>query len=241
METILVQGAVTGELRELIRMIPHGVQCAVNGFAFYETELNGKRIILSRTGVGMMNACIATMTAIQAYHPDCIINQGTAGGHTRDIRYGDIVIGEESVYLNNMRMPLKGSGEGSDALAWRPGRSNTVVVEADEQLIETARQVEYEGRVIVGRLGAGDIFSREADRIDWLHKQMGHLCEDMESTAVYKACEACSVPVLGLRIISNNELIGPRDDEEKYRKAQIDLQLFVRKMIGRLCGEGEEQ
>ncbi len=240
METILVQGAVTGELRELIRMIPHGVQCAVNGFAFYETELNGKRIILSRTGVGMMNACIATMTAIQAYHPDCIINQGTAGGHTRDVRYGDIVIGEESVYLNNMRMPLKGSGEGSDALAWRPGRSNTVVVEADEQLIETARQVEYEGRVIVGRLGAGDIFSREADRIDWLHKQMGHLCEDMESTAVYKACEACNVPVLGLRIISNNELTGPRDDKEKYANAQIELQKFVRKLLEKLCGEEEE-
>ena len=237
METILVQGAVTGELRELIRMIPHGVQCAVNGFAFYETELNGKRIILSRTGVGMMNACIATMTAIQAYHPDCIINQGTAGGHTRDVRYGDIVIGEESVYLNNMRMPLKGSGEGSDALAWRPGRSNTVVVEADEQLIETARQVEYEGRVIVGRLGAGDIFSREADRIDWLHKQMGHLCEDMESVAAYKACAACGVPVLGVRIISNNELIGPRDDDERYTRAQVRLQQYVFRLLKRLCGE----
>jgi len=41
------------------------------------------------------------------------------------------------------------------------------------------------------------LFSREADRIDWLHEHMGHLCEDMESVAVYKACAACGVPVLG--------------------------------------------
>lgn len=238
MESILVQGAVAGELRELIRLLPHGVQCAVNGFAFYETELNGKRIILSRTGIGIMNACIATMTAVQAFQPDCIINQGTAGGHTRDMRFGDIVIGEESVYLNNMRMPPKGSGEGSDALQWRPGRNNTLVIEADEVLIEAARQVDYEGRVIIGRLGAGDIFSREADRIDWLHEQMGHLCEDMESVAVYKACAACNVPVVGLRVISNNELIGPqRDDDEKYRQAQIRMQEFVFRMLERMCGE----
>lgn len=238
---ILVQGAVRGELNELLRRLPGGETKTINGYDFYETGLSRRKIIVSTTGVGIMNACIATMTAIQAYHPCCIINQGTAGGHTRDAAYGDIVIGSSSVYLNNMRMPLKAKGEGSDALAWRPGRSNTVEISADERLIEAAKAVPHAGRVIVGRLGAGDIFSREADRIDWLHEQMGHLCEDMESVAVYKACAAAGVPVLGLRIISNNELTGPRDDAEKYSKAQTDLQLFVWKLLEKLCVEGEER
>lgn len=237
MKTIVVQGAVTGELLELKRYFPDGIQTEVNGYAFYETELNGYKVVVSKTGVGILNAAISTMTAIEAYHPDCVINQGTAGGHTRDMQYGDIVIGASSVYLNNMRMPLKGPGEGSNALAWRPGRSNTIEIGADERLIEAAKAVLHDGRVIVGKLGAGDIFSREADRIDWLHEQMGHLCEDMESVAVSKACAACNVPVLGVRIISNNELIGPRDDDEMYRLAQIKLQKFIRKLLGILCGE----
>ena len=240
METIVVQGAVSGELREFMRLLPGGELRAINGYEFYEAALNGRRVIVSKTGVGIINAAISTMTALNEYKPSCVINQGTAGGHTREMRYGDIVIGATSVYLNNMRMPLKGPGEGSDALEWRPGRSNTIVVEADERLVRAAEEIEHEGRVIVGRLGAGDIFSREADRIDWLHERMGQLCEDMESVAVYKACAAAGVPVLGVRIISNNELVGPgRDDDEKYERAQAGLQGFIWKLIERLCGAGE--
>lgn len=237
MKTILVQGAVSGELDELMRLLPAGADREINGFAFRETVFCGNRVIVSKTGVGIMNACISTMTGLSEYRPDCVVNQGTAGGHTRDMRFGDIVIGASSVYINNMRMPLRAPGEGSDALSWRPGQSNTVEYEADGRLAEAAREVEYDGRLIVGRLGAGDVFSREADRIDWLHAHMGHLCEDMESTAVYKACAACGVPVLGVRIISNNELTGPRDDEEKYRQAQVRLQQYVFRLLKRLCAE----
>jgi len=46
--------------------------------------------------------------------------------------------------------------------------------------------------------------------------------------------------VLGLRIISNNEVTGPRDDKEKYANAQIELQKFVRKLLEKLCGEEDE-
>ena len=50
-----------------------------------------------------------------------------------------------------------------------------------------------------GTLGSGDLFSREADRIAWLRARFGELCEDMESAAVYQACAAHGVPVVGLR------------------------------------------
>jgi len=241
LKTIVVQGAVTGELCELIRLLPVGAARTINGYEFYEATLGRARIVVSKTGVGIMNACLSTMIALNEYRPDCVVNQGTAGGHTRDILYGDVVIGATSIYLNNMRTPLRREGEGSDALSWRPGRSNTIELPADERLVRLAQEIEYDGRMIVGKLGAGDLFSREADRIDWLHEHMGHLCEDMESVAVYKACAACGVPVLGLRIISNNELIGPRDDEDKYTQAQKRLQGFVMRLVEKLCEEGEEQ
>lgn len=239
MDSILIQGAVTGEIDVLEANLPGGVRREINGYSFFETDLNGRRVILSRTGVGIINACVSTMTAIGHYRPDCVINQGTAGGHTRGIVYGTVVIGAESVYINNMRMPLKGPTEGSNALEWRQGRSNTIMLPADAGLVCEAQSVPYDGSVVTGRLGAGDIFSREADRIDWLHERMGHLCEDMESVAVYKACAACGVPVLGVRIISNNELTGPRDDEEKYRQAQVMLQEFIWRFVQRLTAGGE--
>lgn len=78
--------------------------------------------------------------------------------------------------------------------------------------MELAEKTPYDGKLLRGKLGSGDLFSRETDRIDLLHTQFGELCEDMESAAVYKVCQTFHVPVIGIRIISNNEITGKHDD-----------------------------
>lgn len=222
MQTILVQGAMEEEIGILRGLLPGGRQTEQKGYSFYETTLGGTTVILSKTGIGILHACIATALAIEKYHPDCVINQGTAGGHIRTLEIGDIILGETAVYINNMRTPTKTKGQGSNALEWRPGE-DTALSEADPELLARAEEVPYEGRIQRGRLGSGDLFSRETDRIDLLHLQLGELCEDMESSAVYKTCHVHGIPVLGIRIISNNELTGKND----FQAAQEKLQHYI--------------
>lgn len=232
MRTIVIQGAVRGEIDFLSESLPGGIWTETNHYSFYETFYrDDMKIVLSLTKMGIIHACVATMSAIVKYHPLCIINQGTAGGHTRNMAIGDIVIGESSVYLNNMRSPVKGKGAGSNALEWRPGNTSTFDLKADAQLVEYALKVPCDGRLRLGKLGAGDLFSREIDRIDLLHQQLGQVCEDMESTAVYKACHDCDVPVIGIRIISNNEITGEHDSIETFSKVQLKLQQYILKYI----------
>lgn len=212
MRTIVLQGAMENEINLLVTLFGNGEWSTYNGYSFYETSLGKTRIVISLTQIGIINACISTMLAIEKYHPECVINQGTAGGHTRDMKVGDIVIGKSDVYINNMRSPLKGKDEGSNSLEWWPGKSRSFDINADKRLLELVKTVPYDGRVIIGKLGSGDLFSRETDRIDLMHSQLGELCEDMESIAVYKACIECGIPVIGVRIISNNEITGANDD-----------------------------
>ncbi|HEX3016332.1 MAG TPA: 5'-methylthioadenosine/S-adenosylhomocysteine nucleosidase [Caproicibacter sp.] len=239
MRTIVIQGAVINEINLLITLFPNGKWSKDNGYSFYEASLNKTRIVISLTQIGIINACISTMIAIEKYHPVCIINQGTAGGHKRDIKVGDIIIGESDVYINNMRSPLKGKGEGSNSLEWWPGRSRSFDINADTRLIELTKTIPYDGRIILGKLGSGDLFSRETDRIDWMHSQLGELCEDMESIAVYKACIECGVPVIGIRIISNNEITGENDNDALFDMVHNKLQNFIFEVIKLIENEFE--
>ncbi len=234
MAKIVVQGAMESEIDLLVEAHPGGKWVEHAGYAFYEV---GERVI-SHTRVGIMNAAISTMEAIRMYAPMCIVNQGAAGGATREMRVCDLVVGRDSAYINKLRTLPRGAGMGSDALAWHFGKREPQLPHADARLVALAVEMPYdEGRVICGTLGAGDVFSREVDRIDQLVAWHGHLCEDMESAAVYRACAAGGVPVIGIRAISNNELTGQADDEALYRTAEVAAQKFVLRYIERL-GEG---
>lgn len=227
MKTIVVQGAMRSEVEILISRFPGGKFADVRGYSFYEAALDGCTVVISRTEMGTINATVATMLAIEKYKPDVIINQGTAGAHLRELCVGDIIIGREAVYINNIRTPARGAGEGSNALDWVPGRDSFLTA-ADAKLVDKALAIPYNGgKLLCGRLGTGDVFSKEVDRIDLLHSQLGHMCEDMESVAVYRACEIMGVPVIGIRVISNNELVGNGDVKKQFDIAQSLLQDFI--------------
>ena len=238
MSTILVQGAMQEELELLARMLPGGRWTEQKGYSFYETGLHETKIILSLTQVGILHACISTMLGIERYKPDALINQGTAGGHIRTLEIGDIVIGETAVYINSMQSPIREKGAGSNPLETKGGAP----LEADPKLVQAAEQTPYAGTLLRGRLGSGDLFSRETDRIDLLHAQFGQLCEDMESAAAYKVCHLYHIPVIGIRIISNNELTGRHEAPELFRRTQEKLQSFLYRYLQALtAGKGPSE
>ena len=93
MHTLLVQGAVDTELDRILAGLPAGREAEHNGCWFYETTCGPLRVVLSRTGVGTLNAVLATCAGLSAYRPDAVLNQGSAGGHTRDMAVGNLVLG----------------------------------------------------------------------------------------------------------------------------------------------------
>ena len=238
MKTIIIQGAVDGEISGLIEMFPGGVERVINGYRFHEVEYNNVKVIISFTDMGIMNATISTMIGIAEYKPMAVINQGTAGGHIEEIDFPDIVVGTSSVYLNNFKTPAKGKGEGSNALEWTTKGNYSFEIEANRDLLQIAKSLELEGNIHFGKLGSGDLFSREFDRIVKLNEEHGHLSEDMESIAVYKACDSMNVPVIGIRIISNNELNMVYSYDDTCNEAHVILNNYVMKFLDALIESG---
>ncbi len=66
---IAIQGAVDTELGPLIEAVGHPEPIDIQGFRFWEGEIDGTRVVVSRTEVGMVHAAMATTILIREYAP----------------------------------------------------------------------------------------------------------------------------------------------------------------------------
>lgn len=215
MKTILIQGAIPGEIESYLNFYKNLKQQKVDGFDFWVGKYKDVQIVISLTDIGVMNATESTVIAAYEFKPDVVINQGTCGGHLNSLKVGDLIVAEDAVYMNKFRSPAKKEGEGSNALEWVPVLKGCFRVKATDWLVELAKSVTKGENVYFGTIGTGDMFSQEIDRIKHLRELFGEICEDMETLASYKVCENFNIPHIAIRVISNNETVkglGTRRD-----------------------------
>ncbi len=231
---IIIMAAMDVEADFLIEKLENMTCVDVEKYQFFEGTIENYPVVICRCYVGTINATIATYIAIQKYHPIAVISQGTAGAHGKNIHIGDLVIGQKCVNIVSAKTPRKKEGEGSNSLEWNllkfiSGQEDRLEYQlGNKHLIEFAKKVPYtDGKIHFGTLGSGDIWNQETDKILWLHQNYGTLCEDMESIAIYTVANRFKIPVLGIRVISNNEILG----ESYIRTTGLKSQEFCYQFI----------
>ncbi len=229
-KVILIQGALDIEIEYIIANLQDVKTKYIAGYEFYEGQVNHNKIIVSKTLVGAISTTIATCIGIINFHPNIVINQGIAGAYQEDLRIGDIVIGEKCCNINAYKTSTKKKGEGFNPLEWTPNKRALDIQSANPELVETIERgfrIHSKKRIYKGILGSGDASNKEYDRIVWIHEIFHNLCEDMESIGTYTACNKWDIPCIGIRIISNNELIS----EEINKSIALELQKDLMEII----------
>lgn len=235
-KTILIQGAMSVETKLLIDALSDAEKIVLNGYEFYKGKINDCAVVISITKVGMINASVATILGINHFNPKCIINQGVAGGHDKNVHKGDIVIGEFAANMNSFKTCSKKEDEGSNPFEWELitfNEGNDILKEkipANIELVEKSSNFfEMSNfKIHKGTIASGDIWNKECDRINWFIDELDSLCEDMETFAVYKVCQNNDVPVLGIRMISNSEI-----NNESYDRSLAEI--LQKKIIEMIC------
>ncbi len=236
---ILIQGAMQIEIEYLINMIKNLEKIEIQGYEFYKGEIEDFPVVISKTNVGLIENAIATYIGITNFNVKGVINQGTAGACSADIHNYDIIVGEKCININSYITKKKEEGQGSIALDWelltfKDGKDELVQLEANENLLNIAMMCSKEykkGKVKSGIIGSGDVWDNEIDRIKWFNERYDVLCEDMETISTYTVCKKLDVPVIGIRIISDNEIT-----KEKYDKnIAIELQKYVLEIVNKLA------
>lgn len=217
----LVQGAVDAELQPLLKALNHRREIHIGAWTFWTGHIGGKSAVISRTEQGPINAAAATTIAIERFHPRAIINQGTAGAHSRKLKLFDILIGESTIDYSGIRTDHADEGKGTNPARWRvkphvlriDNRNVTEFLRfpGDARLVEAALRISNpRGRVVRGNIGSAYQYHREIDTIKWFNQTFGTDSEDMESAYVAGVAAGFKVPFVAIRIISDVEWEHPQ-------------------------------
>ena len=95
--TIGIIGAMNEELEVLLKDMKNQKEVKRNDLTFYEGDLWGQHVVAVVSGVGKVNAASCTQILASEFNVKSLINIGVAGGVSKDIYPGDIVIGDTYV------------------------------------------------------------------------------------------------------------------------------------------------
>ena len=221
-KTIAVVCAMKSEAQPLIDKLADLKEEKAYGFEFYSGRLNENNLIICISGVGMVNmASLVTYAAVK-YSPDCFFNYGIIGGYG-DIHKGSLIIIDDCININSTLYDAAPQGAGtslsrarlvtfSESLDAEP-----VVYKSDKDLVTAAEKVASDD-VIHGRLGSGDMWNKEYDKMMLFYSRYGVCGEDMEGYAMYQAADRFGIPALSLKGVSNNEILGEAYDYSAMEK-----------------------
>lgn len=213
---IIIQGPMETETNYLISKLVDIKEEKIGGYRFYNGKMDGYPVIISKTEIGPVHSGAATALACERYKPLAIINQGTSGGHGKDIHRGDMVIATEAIDMSTFKTISREEGEGSNIDGWElttftdefpEGTGSPRILKSDPKLVELMYSLKdnyKDGQVFKGPIASGSCWNNEIDRMISLNEKYGTLGEEMEMAATYLVAQQFGIPVATARIISNN-------------------------------------
>lgn len=215
---ILIYGAMSVELNFLIEKLEDVKTIEHGKFKFYNGYFNDYPVIINIGGVGVINASSDIMYAINKFNPICVLNIGIVGSYSKNIHKGDLIIGEKCLNINSYKTDYLKSGSDFkkwDYITFKEGVDELIFEHASNKLIDLFNEVSHlykNGNCINGVIGSGDSWNNEIERLSFLNEKYGLVCSDMESIGLYSVCNSFSIPVLSLKIVSDNIILGEEYD-----------------------------
>lgn len=159
-----------------------------------EVNIPNAEVIYVETGIGKVNAAMHTMRAICEYHPDVVINLGSAG--TLNHKVGDIIVCNSFVDRDLRKVTLDGV---ISEIEFDRDAINRIFL--SEHLMDHAK--------LIGTCNTGDSFITQGTDIE------GDVI-DMESYAVADVCRNMEIPFIAVKYVT--DVVGQNSAQEWYAK-----------------------
>lgn len=172
------------------------------GMTFYLGSLHNQKIVVSRSGVGKVNAAMCAQIMITVFDVDYLINSGVAGGMYKDLKQGDIVISTDAVQHD---FDVTALGEPLGEIS----RLGVTYFIADDKLIEIANEAAEKAKidnisVFNGRIASGDQFIAGGEKERIIRENFAPYAVEMEGAAIAHVAYLNEVPYIIIRAISDN-------------------------------------
>ncbi|MDF2534797.1 MAG: mtnN [Bacillales bacterium] len=226
---------IIGAMEEEVALLKENIEITdevtVGTCRYYIGKMHGVEVVLLLSGIGKVNAAMSTAILLEKFKPDYIINAGSAGGFSKGLKVGDIVISTEVVHHD---VDITAFGYVHGQVAQLPP-----TYQADEKLLELAFEIasKIEGvNAEKGLIASGDIFIHTPEQRATIH---GHFPElkagEMEAAAVAQVAFQFNVPFVIARSLSDIAGDNSGISFDKYiKKAAENSATLIIEMVKRL-------
>lgn len=206
-------GAMESEVEMLKNNLQSPKDTTIQQVKFYFGNIDGKDVVVTKSGIGKVNAAIITTLMIEHFKPARILFSGIAGGLNPGMHPGDVVIAEKIAYHDYGR-------KWPDSFETWATRSpvnfeyNPVYFSCDSNLLQIVKneikniQLKQIGRktpvIHTGIILTGDMFLSDGKYGANLRKKTGADAVEMEGAAVAQTAFQQSVPFLIIRSLSDS-------------------------------------
>lgn len=200
MNRIGIIGAMDIEVDVLKEQMADVTRVNKASMEFYQGKLNGKDVVVVRSGIGKVNAAVCTQILADVFEVEAVINTGIAGSLRNEINIGDIVVSTDALQ-HDMDAVEFGYPKGQI-----PGMKVFSFV-ANAALRETAvrvcQKVNPDIQVFEGRVVSGDQFVASAEVKNKIIKEFAGYCTEMEGAAIAQTAYLNGIPFVVVRAISD--------------------------------------
>lgn len=165
---------------------------------FYIGNLAEKNVVLTQSGIGKVNASVATTLLFESFPIEYCINIGTAGGIKNDANVLDIVVSTEvahhDVDVTGFNY-VYGQVPGSPATF----KSEPLLVQKIKTILEAQQFPHHLGLIV-----SGDAFIHRPDQLTNIKSHFPEaIAVEMEAAAIAQVCSLYHKPFLILRSLSD--------------------------------------
>lgn len=194
-----IVGAMEEEIISLKNEVENFSVENIAGIDFFIGNLFGKKIVLTKCGIGKVNAALCTTILINKFNVSKIVFIGVAGAVNKELKVGDIVISQDLIE-HDFDTTIFGEefGQIPRMKEWR--------FRADKNLIDLASCVCNKNNLnfVIGRILSGDQFINSSEKVEWFRKQFAGDAVEMEGAALAHVCCLFNIPFVVIRSISDN-------------------------------------
>ncbi|SET65933.1 adenosylhomocysteine nucleosidase [Salinibacillus kushneri] len=203
----------------------------VAGSLFYKGTLEGHDVVLLKSGIGKVNAAMSTTVLMERYHPDYVINTGSAGGFAAALEVGDVIISDRIVHHD----------VDVTAFDYEYGQvpQMPACFKADEKLISLAVDATSsmaDVKSVRGLIATGDSFMADPERVAFVRRKFPDIeASEMEAAAIAQVCYRYATPFVIIRALS--DIAGKESSisfDQFLNKAAKNASTLIMSMVKKL-------
>ena len=210
-------GAMDIEVESLKRLLQNVRKEKISNIEFFSGKIGENEAVIAKCGVGKVFAAICAQTMVMHFKPDVIVNIGVAGGLSKTLHIGDIVIAD-SVAQHDMDTTALGDERGFLS------EIGLIKIPADSRILNALEDAcRYAGiNYEIGTIASGDEFVSSANKKQLIKDTFSAKACEMEGAAIGQVCFVNKVPFGVLRAISDGANDGANMDFAEFAKASAE-------------------